>query len=177
MPEVSHEIGRRQVMTFIHLMKRLSCSELEVQHVGDAYRTPSRTVLRSSLAQTASFDAIIDVRRGRGPIHSWHIESKGGSRMSNATFQRYFEDFVVNAYGVEDAWKDPRREHTALYVFLTNKSFDSPLYIGEQLSSPRTHAALKRNGIKRPDQRVVASLINSVRIFVMHEWFQSAIEV
>src|SRR5689334_16298986 len=131
MREQSHEIGRRQLLGVMQLIRRQTAPRVAVDEVGNAYLTSMRTEMSAAHqpGSRVAFDGILAFKfTVKLPEVSCMIESKAANAKSSISkLPGHLADFLVKAYCVQAAWKDDLKLHRPLFLFVTNTPFASNL--------------------------------------------------
>jgi hypothetical protein len=146
MREKSHEQGRSQLLGFVRLMTSFK-SKFPITEIGNAYITSARThISATNPNEEVYYDAVIGIKYGPNVNASCYIESKSANAPSTIKkLPTHLEEFLVKAYRALNFWKDDKKKHKPLFLFVTNVPFDSYLLKSGSIVESELVKLLKRN--------------------------------
>jgi hypothetical protein len=172
MREVSHEIGRKQLLSFMRFMVHLPSQRAKIQEIGNAYTTSMRTRVPGNAPRSPEvyYDGVIGIKHEDGQEITCYIESKAANHQTSIRkLPQHLRDFLVDAYCTVDAWSDNTENHKPIFLFLTNTPFHTSLMKNGKLITNEVRKILEQE-ITDVDSEHVEFLCNNLIVFFYINW-------
>jgi hypothetical protein len=174
MRERSHEKGRMQLMGFLRLMTTFE-AKYPITEIGNAYTTSARTHITGvDPAEEIYYDAVLGIKTTPDSNTSCYIESKAAHSNSFKKLRNHLEDFLLKSYRALRVWKDDKKKHKPLFLFVTNVRFSSTLIKNGALDRCELAKLIaKKKG--KITYKQMSYLCDNFVLFIYNNWLQTLV--